>query len=272
MIIDTEIAKILGLGKEEVLILQKLSTEPVRIADISKETRIPRTSLYYMLPKLLDRKLIVQIKIGGKIHWKRNTDENILNSYKKIIESLSNNTVGATKTISKESEVTIYIGASNLETVFSEIMKLPPKSRAYGIQPGISLLGVIQKMPLEHIIPFNKKLKQKQIIMEGIVHEKSLDAIEKILSKEDSKKLFESFGGRAADTAKLPEDFLDTTKAEIYLYDNKVALMNWHEEFGVIIKNKHLYNLVMEMFKSTKYLLQRYDQNEKIARKLVDLA
>jgi hypothetical protein len=224
-----------------------------------------------MLPKLKERRFITQVKIDKKVYWKKSSDDDILHSYKGILESLSNNTVGITKTISKESDITVHIGSSNLETVFSEISKLAPKSRVYGIQPGISLLGVIQKMPLEHIIPFNKKLKQKQIIMEGIVHEKSLDAIEKILSKEDSKKLFESFGGRAADTSKLPEDFLDTTKAEIYLYDNKVAIMNWHEEFGVIIKNKHIHNLVMEMFKSTKYLLQRYDQNEKIARKLVDL-
>lgn len=271
MVIDTEIAKILGLHKDEVIILHTLYNKPLRIADISKETKIPRTSLYYMLPKLKDRKLIIQTKINKKVYWDKNSDEHILNSYKKIIESISNNTIGTTKTISKDSQITILIGASNLESVFFDILKLAPKSRAYGIQPGISLLEVIKKMPLEHIIPFNKKLKQKQIIMEGIVHEKSLDDIEKILNKEDSKKLFESFGGRAADTAKLPEDFLNTTKAEFYLFDGKVALMNWHEEFGVIIKNKHIYHLFMEMFKSTKYLLQRYDQNEKIARKLVDL-
>jgi hypothetical protein len=271
MIIDSEIAKILGLDKEEILILQKIGTEPLRIADISKETRIPRTSLYYMLPKLKDRKFITQIKINGKVYWKKNSDEHILSSYKGIIESLSNNTIGTTKTISKESQITIHIGASNLETVFFDMLKLSPKNRVYAIQPGISLLEVIKKMPIEHAILFNKEIKRKQIIVEGIVHERSLDAIEKVLSKEDSKKLFESFGGRAADTSKLPEDFLDTTKAEIYLYDGKVALMNWYEEFGVVIKNKHIYNLVIEMFKSTKYLLQRYDQNEKIARKLVDL-
>jgi len=271
MVIDSETAKILGLHKEEVLILQKLEDEPLRIADISTYTKIPRTSLYYMLPKLEDRKFITQTKSGKKIFWKKNSDEHILNSYKKIIETFSNNTIGITKTISKESQITILVGTPNLESVFFDMLKLPPKSRVYAIQPGISLLGVIQKMPLEHAVLFNRKIKQKQIIVEGIVHEKSLDDIERIINKEDAKMLFESFGGRSADTSKLPEDFLNTTKAEAYLYDGKVALMNWHEEFGVVIKNRHIYNLVMEMFKSTKYLLQRYDQNEKIARKLVDL-
>lgn len=271
MIIDVQIAKILGLHKDEVTIIQTLGTDSLRIADISKGSRIPRTSLYYMLPKLMERKLVKQIKIDKKVYWKKNSDEDILNSYKKIIESLSNNTVGITKKISKESELTIHIGIPSLESIFFDILNLTPKSRVYAIQPGISLLEVVKKMPFKNAVMFNKKIKQKQIIVEGIVHEKSLDDIEKILNKNDARILFESFGGRAADTSKLPEDFLSTTKSEIYLFDGKVAITNWHEEFGVTIKDKHIYNLMIEMFKSTKYLLQRYDQNEKIARKLVDL-
>ncbi len=92
----------------------------------------------------------------------------------------------------------------------------------------------------------------------------------KALPKVIGKKLLDSFANRSADTAKLPENFLTDTKAEIYLYDDKIAFVNWYEEFAVIIENKDVSELVKAMFNSTKYLLERYDQNEKIARRLVD--
>ena len=92
------------------------------------------------------------------------------------------------------------------------------------------------------------------------------------LSPKDKKRLLASFSGRSADTAKLPEGFLNNTKAEIYLYDNKkIAIINWYENFAVTIENKDVFDLLIEMFRSTKYMLKKYDQNEKIAKKLVDL-
>ena len=89
--------------------------------------------------------------------------------------------------------------------------------------------------------------------------------------QENRKKLLKSFADRSADTAKLPENFLKDTKAEIYFYGDKVAIINWYEEFGVIIQNKDVFELLKEMFNSTKYMLKKYDQNEKIARRLIDV-
>jgi hypothetical protein len=103
-----------------------------------------------------------------------------------------------------------------------------------------------------------------------VIHEKGTSEMLKSLSEENKRKLLESFGGRSADTVKLPSNYLENTKAEMYMYQGKLAIMNWKEEFAVVIKNKDVFELFMEMFKSTKYLLKKYDQNEKIAKMLVD--
>lgn len=270
MQLDREAAQILGLQEEEVLILQTLETGPCKISSISKQTKIPRTSLYYMLPKLENRKLISRQKINKKNLWRKIPDEDIANSYKKILEKISNNTSRTVKTISNKSQLTFYYGNNQVVNVLKEISNLPPHSRFYGIQPESSIVSAVKNSKVDDIIDFNNKVKKNKLIAEGIIHEKGTYTMFQTLSKNDQKRLLASFASRSADTAALPQGFLNTTCAEIYLFSDKVALVNWTEEFAVVIKNKDVFDLVIEMFKSTKYMLQKYDQNEKIAKLLID--
>ncbi len=176
------------------------------------------------------------------------------------------------KRLSPSSKIYLYNGKNQAINVLRDVSNLPKYSRIYGIQPEASIIGAINKNNLDDIIIFNKKINQSRHIVEGVIHEKGTETMVQSLSPADKKKLLESFSGRSADTAKLPEGFLNNTKAEIYLYDNKkIALVNWYEDFAVIIENKDVFDLLIEMFKSTKYMLKKYDQNEKIARKLVEL-
>jgi predicted transcriptional regulator len=242
MPISNEISKLLALSKEDALILNILESEVLNIADISKQTKIPRTSLYYMLPKLQERELIKQIKVTKKLFWEKNSDEHILNSYTKVIESLSNNTPGITKTISKESSITFYQGNKQVINVLRELSHAPPRSRVYGIQPETSIIGAIENNHLHDLIDFNHQVKKSKLIFEGVIHESGTHSMVRSLTADDQKRLLESFSGRSADTVKLPEGFLNKTKAEIYLYNNKIALVNWYEEFGVVIDNKDVFN------------------------------
>ena len=151
-----------------------------------------------------------------------------------------------------------------------EISDLPLKSRFYGIQPEASIIQAVTRNDIKEIIRFNRKINSKKLIVEGIIHEKGTDSMIKVLPTRIGIELLKSFSNRSADTVKLPDNYLNKTKSEIYLYNNKIAIVNWSEEFAVIIQNKDVFDLLKEMFNSTKYLLERYDQNEKIARKLVD--
>lgn len=215
--------------------------------------------------------MVKSFKRNGKKYWSRTPIEVLKQKYIDSLDELDPTTEDALiKRVSDSSKITIYRGNTNVINVLREISDLPAKSRFYGIQPEQSLIEAVTKNPIKDMISINHKINSKRLIVEGIVHEKGTDSMINFIPEEDGLKLLKSFANRSADTAKLPDNFLSETKAEIYLYQDKIAIVNWAEEFAVIIKNKDVFALLKEMFNSTKYLLDRYDQNEKIAKKIID--
>lgn len=280
MKLTKDLVKILGLTDYEVTILKTLKEKEFIIQDLAVYTEIPRTSLYYALPHLVERGFIESFRRNKKTYWRNIYNDTIndffekhkLDENEKDIGNTSNTEGNFIKKISSKSKVYFYNGKNQAVNVFRDMEKLPPHSRFYGIQPEASIIGAITENRLEDIIEFNKKVKSSKLIVEGIIHEKGTESMVQSLSPTDKKRLLDSFSGRTADTSKLPEGFLNNTKAEIYFYDDKkIAIVNWYEDFAVIIENKDVFDLLIEMFKSTKYMLKKYDQNEKIARKLVEL-
>jgi len=272
MKLDSKTAKLLGINNTELRILSCIEKTALTISQLSIASKIPRTSLYYILPSLTERYLVIKTKDANKIYWKKNSDEQIKFNIQNALDKISNqNESNFTSVISQSSEITFYHGAKNMEQIFEEIASTPVNARWFGIQPGPSIMDLIPKVSIEIITKFNKTVKNKRHIVEGIVHENYLDKMKDILGIKDYKNLLQSFGGRSSDYAKLPADYMKNISSEIYLFNGKIAIANWKDEFAIIIKNPDMFALLMEMFKSTKYLLERYDQNEKIAKKLIDL-
>ena len=288
MKLTKEMVKILGLSPYEVTMLKTLREKDYSIQDLSIQTNIPRTSIYYALPYLVDRGFIESYKRNRKTIW-RNVFDSKISELVKESQSKQNNEENENdeenngegkkeggnnfiQHISNSSSVHFYDGKSQTVKALLDISNLPQHSRFYGIQPEASIVGAISKNRLDDVIKFNNKVKDSKLIAEGIIHERGTSTMIQSLSDKDKKRLLASFSNRSADTAKLPEGFLNNTKAEIYLYDSKkVTIINWYENFAVTIENKDVFDLIIEMFKSTKYMLKKYDQNEKIAKKLVDL-
>lgn len=277
MKISKENALILGLSKAELSIIDSLEAKnskhkDISIINISKETGIPRTSLYYMLPKLEKRGFIEMKRNNKKVFWRKSSDEDFEKKFLRTLSDITEKTTDYNSPISKDNYIKVLHGIDQLSTVFDEVTNLPSRSRVFAIQPDLSILDVVKKLPIKKSISVCDGIKSKHLIMDGIVHEKSIDSIRSSLSdKKIIKELLSSFGGRSADMAKMPDNFLPNTHAETYLYEDKVTLLNWDKEIAVIIKDKDIYQLIKEMFNSTKYLMERYDQNERIAKKLVDL-
>ncbi|MCF7864891.1 MAG: hypothetical protein K9M11_00090 [Candidatus Pacebacteria bacterium] len=272
MFLSKENALLLGLDSNDLSIIKSLSKQKLVISELSILSNIPRTSLYYILPRLEQRGFIKKRQEKKKIYWSTEKIEDVQKKYASLF--LQNKEItkkNLTVDISKSSALVLNQGNENVIQVFEDIAKMAPHSRFYGIQPEKSIIGAITLNPISEIIKFNRIVNSKKLIAEGIIHEKGTDSMVETLTKKEAEELLKSFSNRSADTASLPAIFLKDTKAEIYLYEDKVAIVNWFEEFGVIIKNKDVFDLIKSMFDSTKYMLKKYDQNEKIARKLVKL-
>lgn len=277
MQISKENALILGLSKAEINIIDSLESKDSKdknmsIIEISKETGIPRTSLYYMLPKLEKRGFIEKKTNNRKVFWRKSRIEDFQNKFIRTIQEISKNKIKPLSPIVNSKSIKILQGVNEMTEIFDELSNLPSRSRVFSIQPDQSITDVIKKLPIKKALETCDNIKHNKIIMDGIVHEKSINSISK--NARDGKiaiQLLESFGDRSADTAKMPESFLHNTHAETYLYEDKVTILNWDKEIAIIIKDKDIFQLIKEMFNSTKYLMDRYDQNEKVARKLVEL-
>ncbi len=234
----------LGLKPDHVKILSFAST-PMTIDDLSKQTKIPRTSLYYSLPYLAERGFIVKQKLNKKILWSAVHIDQYYTTYASILPSKLSKVAVKIKTLS---------GVSDMVSIFYDIAKLPRLSRVYAIQPNESLSWAVKKVPDKDLIYVNKQIKERRLIIDGLVHEDSLKVI-------DSIELLESIHGRSADTAKIFNQLLQNTCAEIYLYDSKSAIMNWKEEFAVVIDDKDVFDLIREIFLQMKETSRKYDQN-----------
>lgn len=260
--IKAKTARLLGLDKDMILVLKALQKEVLTVTELSRATMIPRTTLYYMLANIEGRGLIKKVKTNKIIRWKIISYDELPDEYSPGLEPVGVNTNPNKKNI------TILRGKKDILNIFRSISKLPPNNRFYGIQPKESIIHAMTNANLNEIINLNEKIKEKGLIVDGIIHESGTDSMLKALSPKERVKLLKSFGDRTAETAKLPEDFLAKTKADIYFYDKNVAIVNWYKEFGIIIKDKDVFELLKEMFDSLKQQTNRYNQNEKIANKL----
>jgi len=265
MQINSETAKFLGLDKYEQVILNSMNKERILISEISKMTKIPRTSLYYILPRLIDRGFLEKRKIGTKTYWRKTSQKEYLENYQKIISEKEINLA-----VNNQNKTKIVYGTDQLMKTLFSLAEVEPRERWCGIQPKSSIDTLLKKIDINKLNELNELIKERKIIVEGVVHEDYMDIVS--LEKDKLKSLLRSFKGRTIDYAKLPKDYLANTKAEIYLWQNKIALMNWDKEFAVVIEDDDCFELIKAMFDSTKYMLDKYDQNEKFARKLVELA
>jgi predicted transcriptional regulator len=264
-------SKLLGLNKPQATVLHALHTKSMTLPEIAVSTRVPRTSLYYMLKTLTDRGLIHKQKRNNTWMWSAIPIHEVLRTHREALEQCTGKTNTSLSTSVDRGHVTVHTSNDATMSIFDELSNLPAHSRFYGIQPRESLIQAITNNDLVRIAAINQRIKARHLIAEAALHESGTDAIWQTLSKEHAKLTLQSLGNRSADTVRLPENFLTDTKAELYLYGNTVSIVNWQKEFGVSIQNDDVFELIKGMFDLTKYLLERYDQNEKIARKLIDL-
>lgn len=238
---------ILGLTKYEIKIIETISNIGKKVSTISRITKIPRTSLLYILKALEKRRLVAPVKIGKYTYWKSNT----INAFRILKNS--------------KSDVIIYDGLEEVLTIFDKLTEQPMHARVQGIQPDKSITSLLKKMPLERAVEINKKIKSKKIIMEGIVHEQTPSSILDEFGKKYAEAIFNSFIGRLEDYVKIPDDFADV-ESEMYIFGGSAFIINWNTETGIEIHNKDMVALLSAMFACTKELGFRYSQNQKMAK------
>ncbi len=241
----------MGLTDAERAIITATSQYARSISQISRKTKVPRSSLLYILRKLQERSLVraVRHENGKWTKWVSTIDKTIrhLNYVSHKGDQL----------------VEVYYGSAAIFEMFEKIIILPKNSRLLALQPDSSIRYALRKNKVDDFLRVNKGIKNKALIVEGIVHEKSVGTIVTELGKVNGQKIFESFIGRLEDYVKIPDDFADV-ESEIYIFGGSAYIINWHKETAVSIHEENMVALLRAMFSCVKELGQRYSQNEKM--------
>lgn len=243
-----ETYRLLGLNSVEIKIIEAISLQEHDISSISRITKLPRTSLLYILKKLQKRDLVANIKTKKRRSWKSSLGES-LNKLKSPDPSI----------------YTFYKGREELFSVFEKIIDLPRYSRICAIQPQTSLRYALEKLPYDFAIRLNNSIKKNKIIVEGIVHEESIDTISSQFNRKEAEGIFKSFVGRLEDYVKIPHEFINID-SEIYIFQNSAYILNWNKEIGLGINDPAMVSLLTGMFSCVKDLGKRYYQSQNMKK------
>ena len=273
---------ILGLNEEQALIIKAISSASKNISEIAEEAKIPRTSILAHLRKLEKRQMVKRVMHGKRAYWVANDSETLEKSFYKNLAELKIGNADDHSSILQSSEdikITYHHGVKSIYKIWDEISNLPKHTRIYGIQPdasfGLAIKSGLADMSLNKLVEINNRIKENKIIVEGVVHEKSVESLAGIIQEKTNvkgvKDFFESFQGRLTNTVKLPDGFLDVS-SEIYMAGSVLYIVSWKDLYAVSIKDYELVRLCKGLFDSLKHLCEGYDQGAKMAQKIVKLS
>jgi len=269
-----ETVQLLGLSAAENRLLKTLQSGEFSVTDLSKTTKIKRTSLYPLLKKLKARGLVTTRRHGRRHRWHATSKQRLqtklfsLAHHHEVTEETGDQIVGIIP--SQNSEYHVYHGRAKLVQIYEEIGHLPRHTRLYGIQPNVSALSVMKKFPYDRLVQLNQNIKDREIIVEGVLQENFLDYWSSHLKKQEVKRwhqLMKAYSGRLAVTTYVPADQLNFN-SEIMFYENVVIIANWQDLTAAVIKNQAITGIMTELFESLKTIGRRTDQNPRVAQLL----
>ncbi len=232
----------------EEIILQVLS-RPLLLAEIARLSGLPRSTVEYNLRKLIQKKMVGKKKSGKRnLYFK--TGRTVACMHK------------LTTPLLELPGITIYRGLDAIEHVWKEILSKPRESRLIGIQPRKSFSEAIRKSKTSDVQSISQEIGNRRFIIDAIVHE---DLAYSLFRRFDTEAVTvaRAFTGRLEDMVKVPNDFLDE-KAEFFLIDNEIFIIDWYKEFAVKISNKHMFDLFSSVFYAVKAYGKRYEQGKYI--------
>lgn len=234
------------LTDSEVRILSHLDNTPRSIAEITRGSRLPRSTVAYHLPLLQKRGLLEKHKVGKRFVW----------------SGVSKFSVGEFVQTSSGG-VTVYRGAKEMKMLWYKITEFPKHSRIFVIQPPKSLAYGLRVVPAADAIKISELIKER-FIVDGIVQSDLMNVILSTYAEtSQSKKLAEAFSQRMEDYVKVDNDFFDE-EAEMNLINNHVVFFNWKSEVAVDIHDEFIYRFILSIYEKVKAYGTKYHTGKRL--------
>lgn len=228
----------LGLNKDESTIYETLlNSNDLNILELSNRSGLHRPGLYKLIPNMIKRGLLIEVKVGKRIKYSATSPNNLntlveskITSIKSIVEDLNTEYI-KNQTIPK---VEVYYGKEGVIKVYMDIVNSLDKGDTYY---RYSVRGDFDKdyLPSE----YRKIRDEKKLERLAITNE---------YGKTRKKPKLERF----VKVLKGSYEVFDVTKL---IYKNKVAYVDYENEMGLIIANDRMYEMEKQVFLSLYKML-----------------
>ncbi|HEY4506018.1 MAG TPA: helix-turn-helix domain-containing protein [Candidatus Paceibacterota bacterium] len=251
-LLSSEQVKLLGLKKKDLKVLSCLK-EPSSVAEITRETNIPRMSVYSIIERLEAREMITSDRRGSRRYWRSTLSENV------------------TGKLSSPGFV-VYEGAKSLSGLYRRIVEESKGDRFYFIEPNRSAVAAHGKMNYADLLAVNHAIRDRRIIADGILQDNWLPYNLSAWKKrgKDVRLFLNSFSDRMYNAYTIPAELLDFG-SELYIFKNVALLLNWHDEVAIEIRNKEMVLFLKQIFELLKNLSTKVDLNAAVKAELAKL-
>lgn len=240
---NKEAVKLLGLSKKEDRIIKFIGAVPhSTVTNIAMETKIPRTTVHFLLKKMAKRGLAERIAVSGHYEWKVFSQTDFSQKLRRLLSDFEVKTDILGGIEGQGIGVEIYSGKEKVKEIYKNILKAGKNERVYVIQGNKSAKRALEKIEKKYFFNFHKAFKKKGIIMEGVIGESTLDIFKNLAIDE-----LKSHADRLIITHIVPDQFVDFD-IDIIIYGNYVFIVNVEEEKIIFIKNNSIIQALKKLF------------------------
>ncbi len=261
-IINQTTVDLLRLSNREVKVLAFLKQYPQsQIADIAKNTKIARMTVYLNLKSLKKRGLIHYNRKGQRKLWHIISDKLIAEIVTNVAVTLSNS--HEMRVSVNDSGFAVVHGIEGLYKMWKHILDLPANSRVYGIKPTSSMKHTLSKLEWQKIRVIQEQILAKPIIIDGVLTEDYYEYIADFYKsdRELQKKVLESYLGRATDMTFVSKEYFKLAESELILLSDIAFISDWKNEVAIEIRNPIMLNFLRELYDFAKDYGKKVDQN-----------
>ncbi len=263
----------LGLTKSEVDVYYKLlAYDHVNISVLSRETKIPRTSLYTILATLQKRELARQITVGGHKEWQAASPEElqaIVNRSYQAMEKVMPDLVGRQgyKSLHKKGTVEFIAGEKTksrgaLRTLYSNLRALPKHEHVYIIEGLGSVAYRSGSFGSAYARVWQNLLTDASFVLHAVVSRSSL---EEILALD--KSTLQLFLKTPISLYVLDDDALDFS-CDIVVHKEQVFFAHPPHNTAAIINYKYTADAMMSVFDSVVLSAQKVNLQAEVHKRL----
>ncbi|MEK7072431.1 MAG: MarR family transcriptional regulator [Patescibacteria group bacterium] len=254
--------KILGLEDKEKVIIQTLKDfGQLRPIDLAKKTGVKRTTVNFLLKKLLRQGLISKVKIKGHYEWLINNDK-----IKKLIGNLYSyfNTADIAEIIQLPPDIGVEVsrGKKNILLAYERILEAGYNSRVFAIE-GNKSAAASQELGKSYFSNIQNKFREYKIILEGVFGEEALLSFNDL--SIESLKIYKN----RLVIAYVAPNFLMDFDLDILIFKKMVIMINFEKKLVLTIKNQEIYTVILNLFEALKMVSRKIDLNDYI-KQLID--